>query len=79
MIGDYGSKENPTDGQRDSELELLLEVARRANWAAMHGPQYLRSGRFCPSPAEELDAAGEARPGAVGDIPPARRARPDGA
>ena len=27
-------------------LELLQEVARRANWDAQHGPQHLRSGRF---------------------------------
>jgi hypothetical protein len=27
-------------------LELILEAARRANWEALHGPAYLRSGRY---------------------------------
>jgi hypothetical protein len=30
----------------DSELALLLEVARRANWDATQGPDHLRAGRF---------------------------------
>jgi hypothetical protein len=30
----------------DSELALLQEVARRANWDATHGPDHLRAGRF---------------------------------
>jgi len=32
----------------DQELETLLEAARRATWDALHGPTYLRSGRFRP-------------------------------
>lgn len=28
------------------KMAVLLEVARRANWDAMHGPVHLRSGRF---------------------------------
>lgn len=33
----------------DSELEYLLEAARRATWDALHGPPHLRDGRFRPS------------------------------
>ena len=33
-----------------SKLEVLLEVARRANWDALHGPVHLRNGRFRPDP-----------------------------
>ena len=29
-------------------IEALLEVARRVNWDALHGPPYLRAGRFRP-------------------------------
>lgn len=30
------------------DIEILMEVARRANWDALHGPMHLRSGRFRP-------------------------------
>ena len=30
-------------------LELALEAARRANWDALHGPEYLRAGRYVVS------------------------------
>ncbi len=32
--------------QVSSEIGILLEAARRANWAALHGPPHLRTGRF---------------------------------
>lgn len=32
----------------EEELLALLEAARRANWDALHGPVYLRSGRYRP-------------------------------
>lgn len=32
-----------------SNIEILLEVARRANWDALNGPLHLRSGRFNPA------------------------------
>jgi hypothetical protein len=37
---------SPSSDPKDPDLELLLEAARRANWNALHGPRYLRSGRF---------------------------------
>ncbi|HEX5053922.1 MAG TPA: AAA family ATPase [Planctomycetota bacterium] len=38
-----------TTSTHDSELEIMLEAARRATWDALHGPRHLRSGRFHPS------------------------------
>jgi hypothetical protein len=40
------SNEAPADSH--SELQLVLEAARRANWDAQHGPTSLRAGRFVP-------------------------------
>jgi hypothetical protein len=37
-----------SDGSHSTELEILLEAARRANWDALQGPMHLRSGRFRP-------------------------------
>lgn len=37
------SDESPEEREA---LELILEAARRANWDAIHGPAYLRSGRY---------------------------------
>ena len=37
---------NTPNDQRPDKMAVLLEVARRANWDAMHGPVHLRSGRF---------------------------------
>lgn len=41
---------NSSNGDKTHEereaLELVLEAARRANWDALHGPVYLRSGRY---------------------------------
>jgi hypothetical protein len=52
----------------DAELELLLEAARRASWDALHGPIYLRSGRFRPQrEASEEGAVSEYR-GAASDL-----------
>lgn len=42
-----------------SELALLLEAARRANWNAKHGPAHLRTGRFFV--AAHLEAHSSAR------------------
>jgi len=46
-----------TDLERERTLELLREVARRANWDAQHGPRHLRTGRFFVSPAQEAHAS----------------------
>ncbi len=35
----------------DPMLRVLLEVARRANWDALHGSRHLRTGRFRPEDA----------------------------
>jgi hypothetical protein len=35
---------NTPNDQRPDKMAVLLEVARRANWDAMHGPVHLRSG-----------------------------------
>ena len=51
---------NTPNAQRPDKMAVLLEVARRANWDALHGPLHLRSGRFSfidgpplrPTPAE---------------------------
>ena len=39
------SNGDTTPEEREA-LELVLEAARRANWDALHGPAYLRSGRY---------------------------------
>lgn len=38
-----------TEDAFDGELQALLEAARRANWDALHGPRYLRTGRYRPT------------------------------
>jgi hypothetical protein len=48
MIEAFDLMTNPEINPRDPDLELLREAARRATWDAMHGPRYLRSGRFHP-------------------------------
>jgi hypothetical protein len=48
---------SPSTDSKDPELELLLEAARRANWNALHGPRYMRSGRFHIATAD-VDTAG---------------------
>ena len=47
-------------GIDDPELEILLEVARRANWDALHGPRHLQSGRFHPV-ADESSGSEDSR------------------
>lgn len=37
------------DNQPASELEIILEAARRANWDGRYGPPHLQTGRFWPS------------------------------
>ncbi|MFY9342352.1 MAG: zeta toxin family protein [Planctomycetota bacterium] len=76
----------PTPDQTDlraSELEILLEAARRANWDALHGPRHLRSGRFRPEVEAGVDeaaqppaAAGRPRDDNSGKQDPARAPRP---
>ena len=46
------------DPKEPSDLEILLEAARRATWDALHGPRHLRSGRFRPT-IDEPDQDGE--------------------
>ncbi len=64
--------------QDDAELKFLLEAARRATWDALHGPMYLRSGRFHPErESVEEGALAEprraARPGDAADDASRRR------
>lgn len=80
MTVDCDLTSTPAKDRRDPDLELLLEAARRANWDALHGPRYLRSGRFRPvaddlhesdgaaqqSPAQQLPAPVERDRGARG-------------
>jgi hypothetical protein len=57
-----------------TEREIWLEVARRANWDALHGPPHLRSGRFRPEAPADKAAAGGAKEKVEAPNPP--RARP---
>jgi hypothetical protein len=52
---------NTTSSADELELGIMLEAARRATWDALHGPRYLRSGRFRPAPddAERVDEAAQ--------------------
>ena len=48
------------DERVSPKIKALLEVARRVNWDALHGPPYLRAGRFRPEAfrdAAQPDAA----------------------
>jgi hypothetical protein len=56
----------PESTPRDPELELLLEAARRATWDALHGPRYLRSGRFHPN-SDDLSELETAK--GIGQVP----------
>lgn len=46
MPKDSNSSPATTPMTREQKRELLLEAARRANWDALQGPRYLRTGRF---------------------------------
>ena len=68
----------------DSEVEIMLEAARRATWDALYGPKHLRSGRCDPGEegglgndeAARLDAAAdEQRDDATARQDPSRAAR----
>ena len=32
------------------DIEVLHEIARRVNWNAVHGPKWMKAGRFRPGP-----------------------------
>jgi hypothetical protein len=51
----------------ETELEIMLEAARRATWDALHGPRYLRSGRFRPTPDDDERVDEAAQPGDADD------------
>lgn len=57
----------------DQELETLLEAARRATWDALHGPRFIRSGRFLLFPEDSqvhsASAAGTSAAAQQGDAP----------
>ena len=44
-MGSDWSNDDATPEEHEA-LEVILEAARRANWDAVHGPAYLRSGRY---------------------------------
>lgn len=58
------------DEQLTPKIRLLLEVARRASWDALHGPRHLRAGRFRPISSAHLGADQQ---GVPADAPPPRR------
>jgi hypothetical protein len=40
-----------TDEQTLSyDIEVLHEIARQVNWDAVHGPKWMKAGRFSPGP-----------------------------
>jgi len=39
---------DPRDDAPASELEILLEAARRANWDPLKAPRHPRTGRYRP-------------------------------
>lgn len=61
MTKDFDSIDTPAGERAVPDLEILLEVARRANWDALHGPKHLRAGRFRPDAGDppEVDPASE--------------------
>lgn len=48
MSEDYALSSTTKIPDAERKLEIMLEVARRATWDALHGPKHLRSGRFRP-------------------------------
>lgn len=54
---------NTPRNEDEAELEIMLEAARRATWDALHGPRYLRSGRFRPTLDDDERVDEAAQPG----------------
>ena len=55
------------DRHEDPRIQLMLEAARRATWNALHGPRYMRDGRFRP---RKVDVAEPKEAGDRGDVRP---------
>ena len=69
-IEDFDLTTTPASDQRDPDLELLLEAARRATWDALHGPRHLRSGRFHPVEDDSRESGEAAQQGGAADDRP---------
>jgi hypothetical protein len=45
------SDSHPAVGKTGSyDIEVLHEIARQVNWDAIHGPKWMKAGRFSPGP-----------------------------
>lgn len=78
----YALASTKKEEQLSPQLEALLEVARRVNWDALHGPMHLRTGRFRPSAVEPTrqsreDTGRAAEQGAEADGAAPRAGRPE--